>query len=465
MPRTTNALTPAALFLAASTLVAPASAEIDAVRLASGLDQPLFAAQPPGENDVLYIAEKTGAVRELDLETGALSTAIAFTVSTNSERGLLGMAFHPDYQTNGEVYFNATNTAGDTEVFRITVDPALGLADPAAPASRELLLTIAQPQANHNAGWLGFSPNDGLLYIATGDGGGSNDTGTGHTPGTGNSQDITDNLLGKVLRIDPSGDDFPADPARNYAVPPSNPFVGVAGDDEIWSYGLRNPFRCSFDSANGDLWIGDVGQNAREEINVQPGASGGGENYGWRLREGTIATPSGGVGGPRPADNVDPVYEYLRGFGAFEGLSVTGGTIYRGPGQTLQGRYVFGDFVSNNIWAIDPAAPAATIENLNSQLTPNAGSITSVAAFITDNAGNLYICDLGGEVFRVYDRTCPGDANRDGVVATSDLLVLLANWGDTYAIGPENGDVGNDPDARVGTQDLLDLLAAWGNCP
>src|SRR5690606_38231904 len=170
------------------------------------------------------------------------------------------------------------------------------------------ILSFNQPQPNHNGGWIDFGPNDGYLYIATGDGGGGNDNGTGHTAGTGNAQDTTDNLLGKMLRIDGHGDDFPPDNPRNYAIPEDNPFVGVNGDDEIWSYGLRNPFRSSFDRANGDLWIGDVGQTRREEINYQPADSSGGENYGWRLREGIIPTP-GGVGGSRPEGNVEPIYD------------------------------------------------------------------------------------------------------------------------------------------------------------
>ena len=164
------------------------------------------------------------------------------------------------------------------------------------------VLSLDQPQTNHNGGWIGFSPNDDYLYIATGDGGGGNDTGTGHTPGTGNAQDTTSNLLGKMLRLDVNGDDFPADAARITAIPPTNPFkagVGVpgddVGDDEIWAYGLRNPFRDSFDRLTGDLWIGDVGQGQREEIDFQPASSTGAENYGWRLREGH--DPHSGVGG------------------------------------------------------------------------------------------------------------------------------------------------------------------------
>src|SRR5688500_16668172 len=165
-----------------------------------------------------------------------------------------------------------------------------------------------------------------MLYVAFGDGGSAGDP-------CESGQDLT-TWLGKILRVD-------ADQAP-YVVPSDNPFVGVTGDDEIWAYGLRNPYRASFDLATGDLWIGDVGQGAREEVDFQPAASDGGENYGWRLREGSIATPSGGVGGPAPAGAIEPVYDYPR-TGAFGGSTVIGGYIYRGPDPDLQGLYFFAD--------------------------------------------------------------------------------------------------------------------------
>ena len=167
---------------------------------------------------------------------------------------------------------------------------------------------------------MGFGP-DGYLYVSVGDGGGSDDNDSGHTPGIGNSQDITNNLLGTVLRIDVDGDDFPSNPNRNYAIPADNPFVNRLGDDEIYVYGMRNPWRCSFDNETGDLYIADVGQNQREEVTVIPAASGGGHNLGWRLREGTIETP-GSVGGNAPADAIDPIYDYQHGNGSFRGLSL-----------------------------------------------------------------------------------------------------------------------------------------------
>jgi len=447
-------------------LATGAAADIGSVRIAAGLSQPLFVTQAPGDDDRLFIVEKTGDVRIFDFATKAVQAGSFLTVTdltTNSERGLLGLAFHPDFANNGRLFVNHTDASGDTNVVEYTVDSATGAAD---PSSRNVLLEIPQPQANHNGGWIGFGP-DGFLYVATGDGGGGNDDDAGHTPGIGNAQDTTNNLLGKMLRIDVDGDDFPADPTRDYAIPADNPFVGVTADDEIWAYGLRNPFRASFDRQTGDLWIGDVGQNAREEVNFQEAGFGGGANYGWRLREGSIATPSGGVGGPRPADNVDPIYDYQHGFGTFEGRSVTGGYVYRGVGDELPGLYVFADFVSNRVWSLERLAGGGVdVNDLTSRLAPSVGVLASIASFGEDNAGNLYIANLGGSVYRVIDSTCPGDATGDGLLNADDLLVVLGEFGSTDAIGPAEGDVDGSLDRAVNADDLLAVLAAFGSgCP
>ncbi len=231
-------------------------------RVASGLSSPLFVTYAPGDSTRLFIVQRSSQIRILNLTTGTLNAQNFITVpgvlagGGQSEQGLLGLAFHPDYQNNGRffVYFT-DNTGGDVRIQQFTRINA----DTADPSSAVNIIEIDEPQANHNGGWIGFGP-DGYLYAAVGDGGGAYDTGTGHTPGTGNAQDITDNLLGKMLRIDVDGDDFPGDANRNYAIPTDNPFVGVNGDDEIFLYGLRNPWRCSFDRLTGDLWVGDVGQ-------------------------------------------------------------------------------------------------------------------------------------------------------------------------------------------------------------
>ncbi len=284
-------------------------------RVSTGLSNPMFVTHAPGDKNRLFVAERSGAIKIVNLPSGTVEATPFLSipsVDTAGEGGLLGMAFHPDYQTNGKFYVNVTiDNGGDTSLgvtspfsnhireYTVTANSNV-----ASLASQREILRYVQPQSNHNGGWIGFSPVDRQLYIASGDGGGGDDTGGGHTAGTGNAQDTTNNLLGKMLRININGDDFPADANRNYAIPPTNPFrAGVGnpaddiGDDEIWAYGLRNPFRASFDRLTGDLWIGDVGQNVREEIDFQSAGSAGGANYGWRLREGRIQTPSGGVGG------------------------------------------------------------------------------------------------------------------------------------------------------------------------
>lgn len=387
-------------------------------RVASGLTFPIFVTHAPGDSGRLFIAERGGTIRILDLNTGVLEPTTFLTmagISTQGEGGFLGLAFHPDYNSEGmpghrKFFVNVTTdntTISHIREFEVSADPSV-----ADPGSLRQILSFSQPQANHNGGWIGFSPNDGYLYIATGDGGGSNDNASGHTSDIGNAQDTTNNLLGKMLRIDVNGDDFPGDPDRNYAIPSTNPFVGMTGDDELWAYGLRNPFRASFDRLTGDLWIGDVGQSAREEIDFQPASSTGGENYGWRLREGTIATPSGGVGGPPPAGNVDPVYDYDRSTGPFGGTIVTGGYVYRGPDPSLQGIYFFLDSRSSsgtaddNYWMFDPVDPLGTVTNIDSLLTPDTGSAEFPVSFGEDAVGNLYIAYLtSGEVYRIVLQT------------------------------------------------------------
>ena len=315
-------------------------------RVADGLSNPVFVTSAPGEPDLLFIAEQEGAIRILDLQTGLVNPTPFLTITDLSYnvggvRGLLGMAFHPDYANNSLFYVYITDVNQDSLIRQYQANPGGLTAD---PTSATTILGIPQIDKYHYGGWIGFGPNDDLLYIASGDGGPGNDT-------DNDAQTITGTLRGKILRIDVDGDDFPADANKNYAIPPTNPFVGTVGDDEIWVYGLRNPWRSSFDRATGDLYIGDVGQNAREEITFQPAGSSGGENYGWRAREGTISNP--GMPDPDPLGAIDPIYDYLQGTAALEGYSVTGGYVYRGPIQDLQGKYFFGDFVSEQVWSFE----------------------------------------------------------------------------------------------------------------
>ncbi len=386
-------------------------ADIRVERIASGLSRPLYVTAPRDDDRLFVVEQHTGRIRILDRLTGQAAAAPFLDVdglATGGEQGLLGLAFHPDYASNGFFYVNLTASDGDTIIRRYRVSAQNP--DQADPQSATTIMTYDQPFANHNGGWLGFGPNDGYLYIASGDGG------SGHDP-QNNAQDLTDNRLGKILRIDVDGDDFPADPGRNYAIPAGNPFVGSDGDDEIWAYGLRNPWRPSFDRMTGDLFIADVGQSSREEINFQDAASPGGENYGWRLREGGIATPTGGVGGARPPGSVDPVHDYGRSLGG----SVTGGYVYRGPSADLAGLYFFGDFVSGRAWTGQfERDDAFVVREVTQLLEPDAGAIDNIASFGEDAAGNLYIVDLDGEVFRIT--APPAPTLRASPLGTGTLL-------------------------------------------
>ena len=400
------------------------------------LSRPVFVTAPTGDSDRIFITEQhTGRIEILDRNTGNLLNTPFLDLSglaTGNEQGLLGLAFDPDYATNGFFYVNVTTSAdgGDTHIrrYKVVGDPLTS--NTADPASAFELLSYNQPQSNHNGGWIGFGPNDGYLYIASGDGGNGNDVGSGHTANIGNAQDITNNRLGKMLRIDVDGDDFPLDSNNNYAIPPDNPFVGNEGDDELWAFGLRNPYRSSFDRETGDLWIGDVGQGAREEIDFQPADSPGGENYGWRLREGTIQTPSG-VGGDPPPGHVGPIYDYERGSDPLEGNVVIGGYVYRGPVAAFQGHYFFADGASHNIWKLDPDAviPRASVRRVNDQLLPDNGSISFIGSFGEDADGNLYIAEVfGNEIFRVA--TSSQSAVWNGDDATAGAAGDGNNWSD-----------------------------------
>ena len=368
-------------------------------RVAVGLNEPLFATSAPGDPNTLYIAEKTGTIRTLDLTTSTLSPTpfmTATSISTGIERGLLGLAFHPDFQNNGYFYINVTNTSGHTEIRRHQVTGS-------SVSGPTPVLSYNQPFVNNNGGWMGFHPKDGTLYIASGDGGSSNDP-------RNNAQDITNNLLGKILRIDVDGDDFPVDPSRNYAIPADNPFVGIPGDDEIFAYGLRNPWRNSFDRKTGALYIADVGQTAREELNFIRADSSGGENFGWRFREGFIAGPGSGP----PPGLIDPIYDYSRGGGPLQGFSITGGYVYRGPIAELQDHYFFADFVNGHVWSfkydlndVNPDTDTAQFIDWTDVLTTDVGLVGSISSFAEDADGNLYIIDFGGEVFKITGGTVP----------------------------------------------------------
>ncbi len=375
----------ALLVLAAAFAPLPAAGQglaLVTVEQATGLTAPVALAHAGDGSGRLFIVQQTG---EIVIWDGAQVLATPFldlsaTVTCCGERGLLGLAFHPDYATHSDFFVNYTRTVGgqlETVVSRFTVSADPDVAD---AGSEEELLVFDQPAANHNGGQLAFGP-DGYLYVATGDGGGGGDP-------FENGQAL-DTVLGKILRLDV---DAAPDPGLAYAIPPDNPFAGVAGArGEIWAYGLRNPWRFSFDRALGDLWIGDVGQNAWEEIDRQPAASGGGENYGWDCREGAhvYADPNGDMNVTCPAGGfTEPVLEYAHAGGR---CSVTGGFRYRGADEPrLRGVYLYGDLCTGEIFGTVPRCDSVWQSRL---LLDAPFTLTS---FGEDEAGEVYVTQYVG---------------------------------------------------------------------
>jgi glucose/arabinose dehydrogenase len=425
---------------------------IAATRIASGLTQPLYVTSPPDDLTRLFVVEKRGQIKIIDLESGAtLSTPflnVGSEISFAGERGLLGLTFDPDFAQNGYFYVNLINTAGDTEIRRYQVSATNP--NEADLASETLIITIDQPDAtNHKAGWLGFGP-DGYLYAALGDGGPGNDP-------NGNGQNI-DTLLGKILRLDVSADGFPADPNRNYSIPADNPFASGAGADEIYALGLRNPWRASFDRGLGDFYIADVGQGEWEEVNI--GALGG--NYGWKRYEGNeLRFPSV----PASSPVTFPVYTYDHSVGQ----SITGGYVYRGPSDGLQGHYFFGDFVAQKMFTMHFDGTNWVATDRTAQINENVGAVNSISSFGEDGAGNLYVVDLDGEIFRLNPQVLSADQNDILNGGNGDDLLfggagddrLLAGTGDDELQGGDGADRlfgGDDRDVLVGGggNDLLD---------
>ena len=375
-------------------LATPAMATLDTRLIAGGFTQPLYATSPLAGGPV-YVVEKGGTIKVV--QGGVTSNFLSIPVTSSGEQGLLGLAFDPGYADPASsgyqrFFVNYIDPGNQDTVIASYRANAGGMT--ANAASRVEVIRIDQPNGltNHKAGWIGFKPGDSNhLFIGTGDGGSSNDP-------SGNAQN-NGVLLGKMLRININGDDF-ASPTVNYAIPTDNPFVGVAGArGEIYANGLRNPWRSSFDSLTGALWIADVGQNAREEINFIGAASPGGQNFGWRVREGEIATP--GVGGPLQPGMVDPILSYARSFGG----SITGGYVVRDLGSELYGRYVFGDFVNGRIWTINGDGSFQSIASATELTTildaGAAGALGNIASFGQGAGGELFIVDYGGKVVQV----------------------------------------------------------------
>lgn len=353
---------------------APNPADYRLVEIVSGLTRPLYVTHAGDESERLFVVEQGGRI--WILQNGILQSQPFLDVSSlvsrdANERGLLGLAFHPDHAQNGYFFINYTDVNGDTVVARYSVsadDPNV-----ADTNSAVTLLQVDQPYGNHNGGHLVFGP-DGYLYIGLGDGGSQNDPqGNGQNPHT---------LLGSILRID-------VDSEGGYSIPDDNPFAdGTQGAPEVWAYGLRNPWRFTFDRATGDLYIADVGQNRYEEVNFEPADSPGGVNYGWNIYEGRHPF----TGSAAPANMVLPVAEYDHS----QGISVTGGYVYRGEElPDLQGVYFYADYATGRIWGLYRDA------NGNWQNVIFRDSGLTISSFGEDEAGELYIVDHGGRVFRL----------------------------------------------------------------
>ncbi|RJP49860.1 MAG: hypothetical protein C4583_11670 [Anaerolineaceae bacterium] len=370
----------------------------------SGLDDPVFVTHAGDGSNRLFVVQRVGQI--LIYKNDALNAAPFLDVSTlisltSGEQGLLGLAFDPDYDVNGTFYivYTAASYAVTLARYTVSADPDI------ANASGEILLSIPKTRTNHNGGMIAFGP-DGYLYMSIGDGGGPGDP-------DNNAQNLT-TLLGNILRLDVSG-------AGAYTIPPTNPYVGSSDPSikqEIWSYGLRNPWRFSFDRATGDIYIGDVGQHTQEEVDFQPAGVSGGQNYGWRIMEGNLCYDAATC--TPPAGYVPPVAVYEHGASGENGCSVTGGYVYRGSNfASLQGVYLYADFCYGKIWGLT--------RNVSDQWTSTliADTDYKITSFGEDEQGELYFFDYTtGSLLHIVEaailsRKISSTPSQDGIVIES----------------------------------------------
>ena len=413
----------AALVLPALLLSCPAQVSLSKTLVASGFSRPIGLVGEPGDASRLYVLEQGNAASlqaQIRLIINGTTQATPFlnidslVSNTGNERGLLGLAFHPNFATNGYLYVHYNNTAGSTVVARYT----RSVANPniADPGSAQIIYTTSQPYSNHNGGPLLFGP-DNYLYLGLGDGGSGNDP--------GNRAQTLSNPLGKILRFDV--DNIPM--GATYGVPASNPFVGMAGASPlVFHYGIRNPWRMSFDRQTGDLYIGDVGQNAIEEISRAPAGSSG-LNFGWRCMEGNSCTGLSGCTCNSPS-LTSPLYTYSQGS---NGYSVTGGYVYRGTSICgFEGRYIFGDYVSNKIWSFMPTPTGTTsFFDHSGQLS---SAISGLASFGEDADGELYIvARASGAVYKIV--AGPGASATSVTLAGSPTIGTSTSFAITASLG------------------------------
>ncbi len=407
------------LILACAAALAGATAQtpLTTVVVATGLDRPIWLGAPPGDRARLFAIEQHRA-RVRIVKNGTLLAQpfldLGGQVATGSEQGLLGLAFHPRYASTGFFYLNYTR-AGDGATVIVRYSVSATNPDLANPGSAMVMLVIAQPQIWHNGGCIGFG-RDGYLYIAMGDGGAA-----GCPSQAGNT------LLGKMLRLDVDG-------GTPYGIPPSNPFVSdPTVRDEVWQLGLRNPWRFCFDRLNGDIYIADVGWNKKEEVSFQPGASGGGENYGWPIMEGTACylTTCGGPACNDPRLKL-PIHEYDN-TGNTGNCCIIGGHVYRGCAiPDLQGTYFFADLCSAKIWTFRYAGQQLTeFRERTTELNP-AGPLraSSITSFGEDDCGELFFTGFNGRIYKVVPRApAPATNLGFGKVGGNGLVPTFAACG------------------------------------
>lgn len=449
-------------------VTAPLHAQtISAQAFVSGLTKPIDMVPCPGDATRLFVAEQRGVIKLI--KNGVVQASpfldIDSTVPEETYSGLLGIAFHPNYQSNGRLYvYHTTGPASAIVVWLKEFTRVAGDPDHASAASAKVIFRMASPatQAFHLGGSPAFGP-DGKLWLPLGDGGYTGDPQGGTRSQSGSS------LWGKLLRIDVDGDDFPADANANYAIPHDNPYYGsLSVANEIFARGLRNPFRARFDRATGHLWIGDVGGTQREEVDVIRPSLDGGANLGWNCMEGLLCTSNGNCS--CPGGLLAPVYQYTHSVG----LCVTGGTRYRGCAlPALSGVYFFADYQNNKLFSIqydDSTGTASGFTDRTAQVT--APSLSTPVCIAEDSLGELYIVEhTAGRIRKIVGNPLPpdgdgngvpdscqgvhGDLNGDGVVNGADLGILLSSWGQPGGAADLNGD------QYVDGGDLGELLAAW----
>jgi glucose/arabinose dehydrogenase len=378
----------------------------------------------------LFIAQKNGVIKIINNDGTVRATPFldidSIVINGGNEEGLLGLVFHPNYVSNRYFYVYYTNLSGDNVVSRYQT--SAGDPNVADSASGQIVLTIPHPTYNnHNGGDLNFGPTDGYLYIGTGDGGSSGDP-------NNNAQNIN-SILGKLLRLDINIDDFPSDSTKNYGIPSSNPFAGAtSGADEIWAIGLRNPWRFDFDKLTKDMIIGDVGQNAREEVDFAAAGTGAGNNYGWRCYEGLASYNTAGCASQ--SSYVSPVVDYDH---TLSRCSVTGGFVYRGPEySTLQGVYLYTDYCSGHFYGIKQNG-AAWDQVLAQQISGR-----NISSFGEDSSRRLYAADItNGTIYKVQadsllsDTTAPTvsiTAPSDGSTVSGASVVVSASASDNDSV-------------------------------